>query len=82
MGAWEYRVSRVPGDTNRIADEMNQLGAERWECFSVTTGDEGTQLLYFRRRMKSDFDNIPTRDLVRIMMTLAGSGILGGSAAE
>lgn len=77
VGAWEYQVQLGTGDASAIQAMLNQSGRERWECFSVTDTADG-QMLYYRRRMKSDFDNIPTRDLMRILMTVAGAGILNG----
>lgn len=82
IGAWEYQVQTATGDAMAIQVMMNEAGRDRWECFSATDSADG-QMLYYRRRMKSDFDNIPTRDLMRILMTVAGAGIFsGGDAAN
>ena len=78
IGAWEYQTLQCAGEPEELNKILNQHGSQRWECFAVTTNQD-VQLLYLRRKVKSDFDNIPTGDLVRNIMTMAGAGMFTGS---
>lgn len=76
MGTWEFKVITQGFDESdeQLTAAMNSLGNERWECFASTAND-GSLKMFYRRKVKSDFDNIPTRDLMRIVMALAGGGL-------
>ncbi len=45
MTAWEYWVHRYVGDTVKIAEVLNDLGAEGWEL--VTVDEES--IFYLKR---------------------------------
>ncbi|MBW2272442.1 MAG: hypothetical protein JRG96_04165 [Deltaproteobacteria bacterium] len=67
IGAWEYKVEPFPpGDPAAIEARMNELGAERWECFSVTPSPTGPVLL-FRRPVRSYLGSIPLMELLRLL---------------
>ena len=48
VGDWEYRVVETPRD--ELQATLNELGAERWECFSVETHGKKSQLVFKRRK--------------------------------
>ncbi len=67
IGAWEYRVEPLQaGDPAALEARMNELGAERWECFAVTPSAAGSVLL-FRRPVRSYLGSIPLMELLRIL---------------
>ncbi len=48
VGDWEYRVVEAP--RGKLESTLNELGAERWECFSVEPHGKKTQLTFKRRK--------------------------------
>ena len=66
IGDWEYKVEsfnfKNPKD---LEIRLNQLGAERWQCFWVQGQD--SPLFYFKRTKLSYLSKIPTGALLRIM---------------
>ena len=77
IGAWEYRVEPLAsGDPAALEARMNELGAERWECFAVTPSPQGS-LLLFRRPARSYLGSIPLMELLRIL-ALGGALSPGG----
>ncbi len=48
VGDWEYRVVEAPRDG--LEATLNQLGAERWECFSVESHGKKSRLVFKRRK--------------------------------
>ncbi len=48
VGDWEYRVVDTPRD--ELEATLNELGRERWECFSVTVAGKKSQLVLKRRK--------------------------------
>jgi hypothetical protein len=52
----EYLVEEIPGTSSKKAlqDHLSKLGADRWECFSISPGSDGTMLrLVCKRKPKS-----------------------------
>ena len=67
IGSWEYRVEPLEvGDPAALEARMNELGAERWECFAVTPSPGGSVML-FRRPARSYLGSIPLMELLRIL---------------
>ena len=48
VGDWEYRVVVTSGD--ELEEKLNEMGAERWECFSVEEAGKKTQTVFNRRK--------------------------------
>ncbi len=48
VGDWEYRV--VEAQRDELEATLNDLGAERWECFAVEGGGKKVQLVFKRRK--------------------------------
>lgn len=48
VGDWEYRV--VEASRGELQATLNELGAERWECFSVESHGKKSQLVFKRRK--------------------------------
>lgn len=77
MGAWEYTVVSVGSDPDLLESQLNQMGKERWECFSVQrNGDRYT--LLFKRSKKSFLRQLPAKELLRLVPLLN----LGGDSSE
>ena len=61
---WEYRILTVAsGDDEKIAEEMNTLGEDRWECIGVST-QKSRLTLVFKRRPASYLRHIPVKELL------------------
>lgn len=49
IGDWEYRIlDTAEADPEKLAEELNKIGAERWECFWVEATPEGKRF-YFKK---------------------------------
>ncbi|HAD21368.1 MAG TPA: hypothetical protein DCF87_04545 [Opitutae bacterium] len=67
IGDWEYKIESF--DLKNLKDleiRLNQLGAERWQCFWVEQSAKG-KAFYFKRTKLSYLSKIPTGALLRIM---------------
>ncbi len=74
MYAWQYKVVSV--DSKQIADnpevlaeKLNESGEQRWECFHVSDGIDGT-MFYMKRRKKSYLKHVPLKDMMRLIPLL------------
>ena len=67
IGDWEYKIEEFrlknPKD---LEIRLNQLGAERWQCFWVEQSKD-QKIFYFKRTKLSYLSKIPTGALLRIM---------------
>ncbi len=67
LGRWEYHVSSVEaGDPERIAAQLNELGALRWECFQAMPTASGL-MIYCRRPADSVLGSIPVWQIIRLL---------------
>ena len=67
IGDWEYKIESF--DLKNLKDleiRLNQLGAERWQCFWVEQSAKG-KVFYFKRTKLSYLSKIPTGAMLRIM---------------
>jgi len=72
-GAWEYKVVDVAGGKGSILEkQLNELGAERWECIHVEPLPGATRLV-FKRTTKSYLRRLPLSDLMRLIPLAGGS---------
>ena len=65
MGTWEYEVVSV-FDAKDEKEKLNEMGGERWECFNVVS-KEGETRFFFKRPVKSQFEHIPVKELIRLL---------------
>lgn len=71
-GAWEYRIVELEGlDSEAVQKELNKLGAERWECYSVIADGE-KRTCYLKRSSRSMLRSLPLRDVMRLLPLLGG----------
>ncbi len=70
MGAWEYKVvlleNKSPAD---MEGKLNELGAQRWECFHVMPTGSG-QAMYFKKPARSYLKNVPLKDMMKLIPLL------------
>ena len=79
IGTWQYKVAVVMSTPQRVERELNQLGAERWECFAVREIEgERRTTLYLKRPHRSYLRYLPAKDLLRLAPLLTP----GGDVAE
>lgn len=76
MNTWEYQVLSVSGEAisttpNVLEAKLNQAGARRWECFSVSESDSGITL-FMKRQKKSYLKNVPLKDMMKLVPLLDG----------
>ena len=77
-GTWEYKVVVTENsDPEKVQEALNQLGRERWECYSSTPDGRGL-MLQLKRPNTSVIRSLPARDLIRLVPLLG----LGGGGAE
>ena len=78
IGAWEYKIVTSSNNASEIETIMNQLGSDRWECFSVQSTDAGKEF-YLKRPSRSVLQKIPMSDLIKVIGILnSGGGNDGG----
>ena len=67
IGDWEYRLISVSSFSDETVEaELNELGAERWECFAVLhTG--GRTRLFLKRPARGYLKHIPITDLWKLV---------------
>ncbi len=72
VGDWEYRVVAVPRD--ELEAKLNELGAERWECFSVEPMGKKTQIVVKRRKRSQlrELQDLSPDDLLTVLKLLKG----------
>lgn len=67
IGDWEYRLVEVALDEPAsLQDELNKLGADRWECFWVRPQADSL-LLFLKRPAKTYLKHIPMSDLMKLI---------------
>ncbi len=66
MQSWEYKTVTLGNTEGGSAEEqLNQLGAEGWECFHVETGR-----FYFKKPADSYLRHLPFRDVIKLIPLL------------
>lgn len=61
IGDWEYRVVEVEGaSVDLMETKLNEMGAERWECFFVERFDSKL-ILYFKKNKISYLQKLSRR---------------------
>jgi hypothetical protein len=80
LKAVEYRVETVPATAmpDQVAARLNELGAERWDCFHVETLGLD-RILYLKRPVRTALRGVPHADLLRHLPEKDGNG---GGAEE
>ena len=70
IGSWQYKTLEVTNsDRADIVARLNELGADRWECFWVEEQD-GTTTFYFKKAGRSYLRHLPTKELIRLLPLL------------
>ena len=77
---WEYKVVKVStADPQALTQTLNSWGQQGWECFHVASGappkDGGLpteHLLFFRKRPAGLMQQLPLRDLLKLLLLTAG----------
>ncbi len=69
-GSWEYRVVETPRAELEVT--LNELGAERWECFAVESAGKKSRLVLKRRKRSRlrEIDSLSAEDLLAVMKLL------------
>ena len=72
VGDWQYLVVEVP--RGELEARLNELGAERWECFSVEPMGRKTQLVFKRRKRSQlrELQDLSADDLLTVLKLLKG----------
>ncbi len=66
IGDWEYRILALAGSAESMEEKLNELGQERWECFSVQADAKQTRF-FFRRPVKSFVGSVPVSSLLKLL---------------
>ncbi len=66
-GTWEYRVVEIP--RAELEATLNQLGIERWECFSVESAGKKARAVLKRRKSSRlrELDSLSAEDLLKAL---------------
>ncbi len=75
VGTWQYRVVEVP--PAEVEAKLNELGAERWECFSVEQiGKKETRLVLKKRKRSQlkELRDLSPEDLLTVIKLLGRRG--------
>jgi hypothetical protein len=67
IGDWEYKVIKMKSSNiEKIEENLNKLGTDRWECFWVEK-KKGGNVFYFKKPKISYLQKIPKGDLLKII---------------
>ena len=70
VGRWEYRVAVLEGDAAEVETRLNEHGAERWECLSLSR-EKGKWVAVLKRPMGSRlhhyFGYVSPSDILRLL---------------
>ena len=73
LGSFQYASRTVTNEKpDQIVTMLNQMGAEKWECFWVDKRESETTL-YFKKTPRSYVNSIPFKDMIRYLPEL-GAG--------
>ena len=72
IGTWQYKVVVLPSASLLLEKEMNKLGNQRWECFSVRSVNAVKVTAYFKRPHRSYLKQLPAKDLLKMVPLLQG----------
>lgn len=73
-GTWQYKVVVTQNtDPEAVQKQLNQLGAERWDCYSSESYGQGL-MLQLKRPNKSVIRSLPARDVLRLLPLLGMGG--------
>lgn len=70
IGAWEYHqfeAKFAETSPEQILEKLNELGADRWECFWVQDIEDGVRF-YLKRSKRSYLRYVPVGEVVRSIM--------------
>lgn len=63
-GNWEYKVVSLPAtDDAKLEQTLNALGSERWEAFSIQSGEQSLRVL-LKRPVRTYLQSLPMMDLL------------------
>ena len=72
IDSWQYKTLQVrPADVGDTMNDLNRLGAERWECFWVQENADVTTF-YLKRAGRSYLRHLPSKELIRLLPLLSG----------
>lgn len=78
IGDWEYTQAKVAvAEIGELDEKLNELGAERWECFWIFES-KGSIHLMFKRPAVSYLRKLSQIDFMKAISTMTG----GGDGAE
>ena len=69
MDRWEYKIVDLSGDNAGMAEEMNELGKQGWECFHVKEGS-----FYFKKPSHSFLRSLPFKDVIKLVPLMGMGG--------
>lgn len=74
IGDWEYKQIRLPlHDLPNLAEKLNELGADRWDCFWVHQQGHDLHLLC-KRPAISYLQKLGRVDIMKIISSLSSGG--------
>jgi len=66
-GDWEYDIRRIEAETDGVlVEELNRLGAERWEVIWIEPGRRETRV-FLKRNSRSYLRSLPIPDLLKLI---------------
>jgi len=72
IGAWDYKIVRFEDSSDEaLEEELNKLGAERWECYWVEETAEGPRF-HFKKTKRSYLRHVPIGELMRVFLPDGG----------
>ncbi|MEM7351421.1 MAG: hypothetical protein AAF657_11485 [Acidobacteriota bacterium] len=73
-GTWQYKVEEVALDD--LQERLDELGAERWECFSVNERGKKARLVLKRRKRSQlrEIQDLSADDLLIVLKVLKNRG--------
>lgn len=74
MNTWEYQIlsvsaEEISANPGLLETKLNESGAKRWDCFSVSESPDGIKF-FMKRQKKSYLKNVPLKDMMKLVPLL------------
>ena len=67
MESWQYQIVVLDGEPTEVAQKLNELGEQGWECFDVNELTSTSTKFYFKKPTFSYLRQLPFKDVIKLV---------------